>query len=363
MRRAVRGRDIKPGQVTLQPAGSAGPAMPREIRCARCRLAQRRTSSRSASGSCRRADYRDGPPWTLFRTRAALGAHRVVWPDLARRLEAAALTGAAVRQAHSDEYLLRAHRPATARTARSNGGAAQLRPGFVPSPRIRAPLAASGFRRFNARVIEDLPFPPGALEDTSLARAATSARSDDAVAAIDERVAHAPRTHASRSAMPSPRSSPHIVAEALRARHSTPGPPRCARAPWRRWHRSRARSPASLLPAEAAVTRPRGSGNHSTCHFRRAMHAIDAARWGAARASRSAAARPGWRSPWPGISMATPQRPVLAPAPLLTHWRRTALTLGVPVEVVSHARASRGSLPAGRRHGRSSTRATTSGTR
>ena len=41
----------------------------------------------------RRADYRDGPPWTLFRTRAALGAHRVVWPDLARRLEAAALTG------------------------------------------------------------------------------------------------------------------------------------------------------------------------------------------------------------------------------------------------------------------------------
>jgi hypothetical protein len=54
---------------------------------------------------------------------------------------------------------------------------------------MRSPLAASGFRRFNARVIEDLPLPPGALEDTVLGHAATASRSAGGLAAIDERVA------------------------------------------------------------------------------------------------------------------------------------------------------------------------------
>jgi hypothetical protein len=54
---------------------------------------------------------------------------------------------------------------------------------------MRSPLAASGFRRFNARVIEDLPLPPGALEDTVLGHAATASRSAASLAAIDERVA------------------------------------------------------------------------------------------------------------------------------------------------------------------------------
>src|SRR5205823_972086 len=37
----------------------------------------------------RRADYRAGPPWQLFRTALAFAPHRVVWADLARRLAAA----------------------------------------------------------------------------------------------------------------------------------------------------------------------------------------------------------------------------------------------------------------------------------
>src|SRR5207245_2489139 len=36
----------------------------------------------------RRADYRSGAPWQVFRTALAVARHRVVWPDLARRLAA-----------------------------------------------------------------------------------------------------------------------------------------------------------------------------------------------------------------------------------------------------------------------------------
>jgi superfamily II DNA or RNA helicase len=38
--------------------------------------------------------------------------------------------------------------------------------------------------------------------------------------------------------------------------------------------------------------------------------------------------------------------PVLVPAPLRSHWQRTALALGTAVEVVSHTMAGRGALPA-----------------
>ena len=186
MRRAVRGRDIKPGKVTSSkwirwPCDAAGdPLRTLPPRAAAYFKAQRDRLTR-------RADYRDGPPWTLFRTRAALGANRVVWPDLARRLEAAALTGAAggALIPMNTCYVLTATDGHIAEVL-----AALLNTTWIRAlATIRAPLAASGFRRFNARVIEDLPLPPGAFEDTSLARAAASAHSDDAIAAVDERVA------------------------------------------------------------------------------------------------------------------------------------------------------------------------------
>src|SRR5207302_9013312 len=44
----------------------------------------------------RRADYRDGPPWRVFRTALACAPHRVCWPDLARALAAVVLEAAQV---------------------------------------------------------------------------------------------------------------------------------------------------------------------------------------------------------------------------------------------------------------------------
>jgi len=185
MRRAVRGRDIKPGTVTStrwirwpcdelgNPLRNLPPRAAAYFRSQRDRLS-------------RRADYREGPPWTLFRTRAALGAHRVVWPDLSRRLEAAALTGyAAAFIPMNTCYVLNAADGTAARVIAALLNSTWLR----ALAAIRAPLAASGFRRFNARVIEALPLPPGAFQDPALALAAGAAFSEKALAAVDARTA------------------------------------------------------------------------------------------------------------------------------------------------------------------------------
>jgi hypothetical protein len=185
MRRAVRGRDIKPGLVTSSrwirwPCDDAGDP----LRTLPPRAAAYFKSKRDQL--TRRADYRDGPAWTLFRTRAALGAHRVVWPDLARRLEAASLSGAAARLIPLNTcYVLLV---ADARAAQVV--AALLNSTWMRAlAAVRAPLAASGFRRFNARVIEDLPLPPGALDDGALVGAA-SLHPAEGMDAVNERVAH-----------------------------------------------------------------------------------------------------------------------------------------------------------------------------
>jgi hypothetical protein len=185
MRRAVRGRDIKPGTVNSSrwirwPCDEKGNA----LRTLPPRAAAYFRSQRDRLS--RRADYREGPPWTLFRTRAALGDHRVVWPDLSRRLEAASLTGyAAAFIPMNTCYVLNAADATCARVIAALLNSTWLR----ALAAIRAPLAASGFRRFNARVIEDLPLPPGALDDSDLTHAATAPFSDEGQAAVDERVA------------------------------------------------------------------------------------------------------------------------------------------------------------------------------
>jgi hypothetical protein len=185
MRPAVRGRDIKAACVSSSrwlrwPCDADGaPLRTLPPRAAAYFKAHRERL-------CRRADYRDGPHWTLFRTRAAIGAHRVVWPDLARRLEAAALTGDMARFIPMNTcYVLNATDDRVATVVAALLNSAWMRALAV----IRAPLAAGGFRRFNARVIEGLPFPQGALEDTGLARAAIASRTGRSVAEIDDRVA------------------------------------------------------------------------------------------------------------------------------------------------------------------------------
>ena len=145
--------------------------------------------------------------------------------------------------------------------------------------------------------------------------------------------------------MPSPRSSPFIVAEALQqvvdpgstALRAGPVAPASAVA------RSIA---CSLLPPEASVEPPHWLLPTQHRPFRRAVQAMT--RHGGALLAQPV----GSGKTWMALAVARHLEPggevtVLAPATLLSHWRRTANALDLPLEVVSHGRPSRGSLPAG----------------
>ena len=114
----------------------------------------------------RRADHHGGPAWTLFRTRAACAPHRVIWRDLARRLEAAPLSGtcAAGLIPLNTCYVLPV----------SSGPTALRIAAWLNSTWCRvlaaanADPASSGFARFNARVVSSLPCPPLTLSDPEL---------------------------------------------------------------------------------------------------------------------------------------------------------------------------------------------------
>jgi superfamily II DNA or RNA helicase len=144
--------------------------------------------------------------------------------------------------------------------------------------------------------------------------------------------------------MPSPRSSPHIVAEALE-QVLDPGATvfrAGAVAPVSAVARAIAHS---LLPSEAEVDPPGWLRPSQQAPFRRAVHALQ-------RHGGAVLAQPvGSGKTWMALALArhfngAEVTTVLAPAPLLTHWHRTACALDALVEVVSHARPSRGSLPA-----------------
>ena len=102
----------------------------------------------------RRADYRAGPPWQLFRTALGLAAHRVVWADLSRRLEAALPTQVLVPLNTVYGIATRDAAEAAALCALFNSR------WHTALARIVADPARGGFRRFNARVVRGLPVPP-----------------------------------------------------------------------------------------------------------------------------------------------------------------------------------------------------------
>jgi len=116
----------------------------------------------------RRRDYRGGPLWTLFRTEAALAPHRVVWADLAARLEVAVLSGAAAERLIplNSCYVI----PAT------DGRVAHRLAAWLNSTWVRilasagADPASGGYKRFNARIVGGLPLPPEVLSDPRLER-------------------------------------------------------------------------------------------------------------------------------------------------------------------------------------------------
>lgn len=126
----------------------------------------------------RRADYRGGAPWQLFRTALAGAPHRVLWADVARRLAAAVPEPAAVP-------LNSVYGIATRTADDAHALAALLNSRWHTAlARLRADPARGGYRRFNARVVRELPIPPGAAPAwAALAAMGRRRATDDAAVA------------------------------------------------------------------------------------------------------------------------------------------------------------------------------------
>lgn len=165
VRWAVRGRDIRPYQVhpvrrILWPCDESGRPLPRLPAGAARYLSSHHGALR------RRADHSGGPPWQIFRTGPALARYRVVWSDVARRLEAALLNGrtASTPIALNSCYLIPLDRAGAALrlTAWLNSGWSRA------LARAAAEPASGGFARFNARVVSMLPLPDAVLHSDDL---------------------------------------------------------------------------------------------------------------------------------------------------------------------------------------------------
>jgi hypothetical protein len=121
-----------------------------------------------------RGDYAGGPPWTLFRIAAATAHNRIVWPDLARRLTAAALVG------RRDARLVPLNTCYVAPTR--SGVEADRVTAWLNATWLRAAAragavpAAGGFARFTAGVVGRLPLPTTVLACTSLPDLAAAGR-------------------------------------------------------------------------------------------------------------------------------------------------------------------------------------------
>jgi hypothetical protein len=185
LRWAVRGRDLRP----FRPAGSTrllwthdadGRPLDRLPPAAAAYLARYSATLRA------RTDYAGGPPWTLFRTGGAVAPHRVVWSDLARRLEVATLSGPGERERIplNSCYLFtcRSAEESLAVTGWLNSSwcRAAARAGATP--------ARGGFCRFDARTIGGLPLVSTALADPALVTLAMRARQPPPGADVQEQL-------------------------------------------------------------------------------------------------------------------------------------------------------------------------------
>lgn len=175
-RPAVRGRDVtawrcRPRRYLLWTHGIDGLPLVRLPRELSERLSQHEERLR------RRADYRAGPPWQLFRTGLGFAAHRVVWPDLGRRLTAAVPAAELVPLNTVYGIATRDAVDAAALAALFNSC------WLTALARLVADPARGGFRRFNARVVRGLPVPaPGAVWAELARRGQCSEPADDLVA-------------------------------------------------------------------------------------------------------------------------------------------------------------------------------------
>lgn len=136
----------------------------------------------------RRADFRRGQIWQLFRTGPATALNRVIWADLARRLVAAPLIASEGQNyvpLNTCYLIVLPH----ARAALAM--AAWLNSTWVRAlARLTADRARGSHARYNARVVGGVPLPPGVLRDAGLARLARDAASDRLdQESLDQRVA------------------------------------------------------------------------------------------------------------------------------------------------------------------------------
>jgi hypothetical protein len=172
LRPALRGRNVRPFHAVAtrvlfcahRPAGDCRTRLPPR---AAAYVATRERRFRA------RADYRDGPPWTLFRIRPALAANRVVWPDIARRPVAVALDETPFAHAVplNTCYVAAAPDRNTALTIAAVFNSTWAR----ASAFATADEARGGYRRINARVAGAFPVPPAGPAATALCALSTAA--------------------------------------------------------------------------------------------------------------------------------------------------------------------------------------------
>jgi len=122
--------------------------------------------ARHADALRRRSDDLGAAPWTLFRTAAGRAVPRVIWPDLAQRLEAVPLVEpTAVGWVPLNSCYV---------VICETGDAALALSAWLNSTWIRAVAratadpASGGYARFNARAVGGVPLPPGTLDDGEL---------------------------------------------------------------------------------------------------------------------------------------------------------------------------------------------------
>ncbi|MBI4502773.1 MAG: N-6 DNA methylase [Gemmatimonadetes bacterium] len=138
-----------------------------------------------------RADYQDGPPWTLFRTPARPSGCRMVWSDIARRPVAALLEACGVPRAVP---LNTCYTLGTGDRDTALAIAAVFNSVWCAAlARVTADEARGGYRRINVRVAAAFPVPPfgpGTLRLASLSASAHE-RTDVSADDLDEAVADA----------------------------------------------------------------------------------------------------------------------------------------------------------------------------
>lgn len=187
LRPALRGRDVapftaRPVRVVLWGLDQTGRPL------ATLPPLARRYVRRHAARLRRRTDFRRGPPWTVFRTRAATTQHRVVWPDLARRPRAVLLEETAPEAIPLNTCYVA---PAPDRETGLVIAAVLNSTWSRATVWVSADEARGGYRRINARAVARLPVPGrkdgrGALAELSAVahrRAVPQDELDDAVAA------------------------------------------------------------------------------------------------------------------------------------------------------------------------------------